>query len=52
LECDVDDESLEETEDDFEADEGARVNVSHCHETGSVAFAEEEVASGDNHWST
>ena len=34
LEDDVDDKALEDTEDDFESDEGARVTVSHCNEIG------------------
>jgi hypothetical protein len=52
LEYEVDDESLEETGNEFESGEGARVNVSPCHEIGSVPFVEEEAGSGDNHWST
>ena len=52
MEYDVDAEALEENEDDFESAEGARVNVSHCNEIGSVAFVEEEVGSGDSHCST
>ena len=43
---------MEETENEFDSEEGARVNVSLCHEIGSVPFVEEEVGSGDNHWST
>ena len=52
MEYDVDDEALEDTEDDFESAEGARVNVSHCNAIGSVAFVEAEVGSGDSHCST